>query len=91
MLLETDEKGLYRGTAKQAIDDARLAVWAIKAILFASGDNPRSASALLREPHLFPFDMGLPSMREIEACKALEISSHGFDQELLIESVSVRD
>ena len=71
VLLETDEKGLYRGTAKQAIDDARLAVWAIKAILFASGDNPRSASALLREPHLFPFDMGLPSMREIEALHRL--------------------
>ena len=94
VLLETDEKGLYRGAAKRVIGDASLAVWAIRAVLFAVGDNPRLASALLRGPHLFPFDMVLLSMRELEACQALEISRHGLDQELLIglsKSVSVRD
>ena len=93
VLMETDEKGLYRGTAKRAIDDARLAVWAIKAMLLASSDNPRSTSTLLRGPHLFPFDMVLPSMRELEACEALETSYHGLDQEPLIglsKPVSVR-
>ena len=84
VLLETGEKGLYRGAAKRAVDDRSLAVWAIKARLFAAGDNPRSASALLRGPHLFPFDVVLPSMRELEACEALEISRHGLDQEVLI-------
>ena len=84
VLMETDEKGLYRGNAKRDIDDAPLAVWAIKAMLFAAGDNPRSASALLRGPHLFPFDVVLPSMRELEACEALEISRHGLDQEVLL-------
>ena len=84
VLLETGEKGLYRGAAKRAVDDRSLAVWAIKARLFAVGDNPRSASALLRGPHLFPFDVVLPSMRELEACEALEISRHGLDQEVLI-------
>ena len=94
VLMETDEKGLYRATAKRAINYAPLAVWVTKAMLFASGDNPRSASALLRGPHLFPFDMVLPSMRALEACDALEISRHGLDQELLIgpsKSVLVRD
>lgn len=84
ILLETEEKGLYRGVAKRAVDDAALAVWAIKAVLFASGDNPGSAAALLRGPQLFPFDMVLPSMRELEICEALEISRHGFDHEVLI-------
>ena len=84
VLLETDEKGFYRGTAKRTSDDAPLAVWTIKAILFASGDNPQSASALLRGPHLFPFDMVLPSMRELEACEALEIFHHGPDHEVLL-------
>ena len=94
VLLETDEKGFYRGTAKRAIDDAPLAMWATNAMLFASGDNPRSVSALLRGPQLFPFDIALPSMRELEACEALEISRHGLDQELLIglsKSDPVRD
>ena len=84
VLLETEEKGLYCGAAKRAIDDAPLAVWTIKAVLFAGGDNPRSASALLRGPHLFPFDVAVPSMGKLEACAALEISRHGLDQEVLL-------
>ena len=94
VLLESDEKGLYRGTAKRATDGPSLAVWVIKAMLFAVGDNPRSASALLRGPHLFPFDVALPSMRELEACEALEIFRHGLDQEVLLglsKSGAVRD
>ena len=84
VLLETDEKGLYRGAAKRVVDDTSVAVWAVKAVLFAAGDSPRSASALLCGPHLFPFDVVLPSMRELEACEALEISRHGLDQEVLL-------
>ena len=84
VLLETDEKGMYRGTAKRAIKDRPLAVWSIKAMLLAVGENPRSAPALLRGPRLFPFDMVLPSMTEIEACKVLELFRHGINQEVLI-------
>ena len=84
VLQETYENGLYRGTAKRAMDAPQLAIWAIKAMLFVAGNNPRSASALLRGPHLFPFDMVLPSMKDLEACEALEISRHGLDQEVLL-------
>ena len=84
VLLETNEKGLYRGTAKLAIGDPSLAVWTIKALLFAAGGNPRSASALLHGPNLFPFDVALPSMGEVEASEALEICHHGLDQEALL-------
>ena len=92
VLVETHEKGLYRGTAKRVIDDTPLAVWAIKAALFASGDNPRSASALLCGSHLFPFDVAVPSVREFEAYEGLEIFRHGLYQEVLIGlSKSVSD
>ena len=84
VLVETGEKGLYRGAPRHTVDDTPLAVWAIRAMLFAVGDNPRSASALVRGPHLFPFDVVLPPARALETCEDLEISRHGLDQEVLI-------
>ena len=84
VLLETDEKGLYRATAKRPVDEIPLALWAIKAILFATGDTPRPQSTLLRGPHLFPFDLPLPSLRDLETCTALELTRHGLDQEVLL-------
>ena len=84
VLQETDEKGLYRAVAKRTIDGLPLALWAIRAILFATGNTPRSASTLLRSPHLFPFDLRLPSLRDLEACVTLEVFRHGLDQEVLL-------
>ena len=84
VLLETTEKGLYRGATTHAIDNVPLALWTIKAVLFAIGDPPRPAFTLLHGPHLFPFNLPLPSLRDLEACEALEISRHGLDQEVLI-------
>ena len=84
VLRETTEKGLYRGTSKRPIDDPPLALWVIQAMLFATGDTPRPASTLLHGPHLFPFDQALPSIRDLEACKVLEIFRHGLDQEVFL-------
>ena len=84
VLLETNEKGLYRATAKRPIDDIPLALWTIKAVLLATGDTPRPPSTLLHGPHLFPFDLPLPSLRDLEACETLEIFRHGLDQQALI-------
>ena len=84
VLLATDEKGMYRGSAKFAIDNSPLAVWAIKAMLFAANGNPRSASAMLRGPRLFPFNVSLPMIRELEACEAIAISRYGLDQKVLL-------
>ena len=82
---------LYCGVTKRPLDDVPLALWAIKAMLSAMGDTPQAstllagpASTLLAGPHIFPFDLPLPSLRELEACKALEIFRHGLDQEVLI-------
>ena len=83
-LQETAEKGQYRATAKRTIEDVPLTLWTIKAMLFATGDTPRPASTLLRGLHLFPFELALPSFRDLETCTALELSRHGLDQEVLL-------
>ena len=84
VLLETEEKGLYRGTAKHSVPDSLFTIWVIKTMLFALRDISRSPSALLHGPHLFPFDLQLPSMKDLEACEALDISRYGLDQEVLL-------
>ena len=84
VLHETEERGLYRSATKRPIDDTPLALWTIRAILFTTGDTPRPASTLLQGPHLFPFSLPLPTLRELEACNALQVSRHGLNQELLL-------
>ena len=84
VLLETGEKGLYRDAAQRVVDDRSLATWAIQAVLAATGGRPRSTAALLRGPHLFPFDIALPSVRELESRGALEVARHGLDHEVLV-------
>ena len=83
LLQETEERGIYRSTANRPIEDSPLALWAIRAVLLAKGNTPRPASALLHGPHLFPFDLPIPSLSELESCAALEIPRHGLDQEAL--------
>ena len=41
VLLETSEKGIYRGAAKHTVEDVPLSVWAMKAILFARDGTPQ--------------------------------------------------
>lgn len=83
VLHETEEKGLYRAPTTQAIGDITLALWAVRATFFATDDTPRAATALLHGPHIFPFDLPLPSIRELEACATLETLRHGLDREVL--------
>jgi len=84
VLVETAEKGIYRGPSKRVIDDMPLIIWALRAVLAARGDKPQSLSGALRGPHLFPFEIASPPVRELESCKALEITRHGLDQEVLL-------
>ena len=83
-LLETGEKGLYRGAAKHAVADISLSVWAVAAVLAAKGGSSQSATTLLHGPHLFPFDIALPAVRAMEANGNLDIIRHGLDHEVLI-------
>ena len=84
VLVETAEKGIYREPSKLVIYDMPLAIWALKAVLAAKGNKALSLSGALHGHHLFPFEIALPSMRELESCNALETSRHGLDQEVLV-------
>ena len=84
VLQETDEKGLYRSAEKRAVDDISLALWTIRATLHAAGDSFRPVFTLLHGPNFFPFDVVSPSVRQMEACEALELFCHGLDQKVLI-------
>ena len=84
VLLETNDKGIYRGAAKRAVDDIPLSIWVIKAILLVRDEKLLSASGSLRGPHLFPFDIASPPIRDLESCKALEINCHGLNHEVLL-------
>ena len=84
VLLETGEKGLYRGAMKRPVDNLPLAIWTIEAVLRTMSGQPRPATALLHGPHVFPFDLAVPSTRELESCSALEVIRHGLDYEALL-------
>ena len=84
VLLETSAKGIYCGAPRRAVDDAPLALWVIKAVLAAQANKPRSAVALLGGPHLFPFGISIPSTRDLEASKDIEITRHGINHETLL-------
>ena len=83
VLVETGEKGIYRGAAKRVVKDDPLAVWVLKASLSTEG-VPQPPSALLRAPRLFPFEIATPSAAELEASGAFQIVRHGLDQEALL-------
>ncbi len=84
VLLETSKKGIYRGAPKRTVDDVPLCIWAIEAVLFARDGTPHPVPGVVQGPHLFPFDIALPSMRELETCKAFEVSRYGLKDEVLL-------
>ena len=94
VLVETGEKGVYRGAAKRVVEDRAAALWVLKAGLSTGGAGPQPPSALLRAPRLFPFEVAPPSPSELEASPAFEIVPHGLDREALLalaEGASAQD
>ena len=85
VLLETGRPGLYRNAPKRPVNDPNLAVWAARAVLAAQRQQPQPVGPVLRGPQLFPFEIALPSARDLEACDSIEITRHGVDQDVLID------
>ena len=84
VLLETGRPGLYRNAPKRAVNDPNLAVWVARAVLAAQRQQPQSVDPILRGPHLFPFEVALPSLRDLEACDAIKVTRQGGDQDIFI-------
>jgi len=83
-LIETDEKGIYRGYPKRKVDDMQLVSWAIEAQLVAKGGKPQSPGSLIRGPQVFPFDIALPAVGHLENRSSLELTRHGLDHEIIV-------
>ncbi len=84
VLVETNEKGIYRGAAKHTIADLSLSIWTIQASLVAKDRKPQPVPGLVRGPHLFPFDIDLPPIRELEASESFEVTRYGLNDEVLL-------
>ena len=84
VLVESSEKGVYRGAPRRVVENGPLAVWVLKASLSTESGGPQPPSALLRAPRLFPFEIAPPPTVALEACTAFEIVRHGLDREVLI-------
>ena len=84
VLVETGEKGLYRGAAPRVVSHGPTVVWVLKAMLSAGGGTPQPPSALLRAPRLFPFEIAAPPPAELETCGAFEVVRDGLDHEMLL-------
>ena len=82
--METGEKGIYRAADIRSVADKRLVLWMIKAILAAREAQPPSLSRVIRGPHLYPFAVTLPAVREVEDNRAFEITRHGLDHETFV-------
>lgn len=90
VLVEIGQKGIYRGTEQRTVEDAALAVWALKASLSAEDSGLKPPSALLRARRLFPFEIAPPSAAELESSGAFEIVRNGRETILsLAETASV--
>ncbi len=84
VLQETNERGVYSAADRSSVNDIPLSIWAIQALLFAKVERQQSSIGLLQGPHLFPFNVAQPPLRELESCTALIVNRHGLNHEVLV-------
>ena len=84
VLMETDRRGVYRIAEQRPIDNTSVAVWVAPAVLASRGNQSQPPTVLLRGPHLFPFEVAVPTLRELQGCSALEVTRHGLGQDVFV-------
>jgi hypothetical protein len=83
-LAETAEKGVYRATSMQMVEDKRLALWLIEAALIANGTQLGALQAVLQSPTLFPFTICPLHSADIACHHRLELFRQGLDDAMLM-------
>jgi len=84
VLSTADKKGNYRGCARHAIKNIDLAVWMLEAVLMATNGNQASIRDISNYPGLFPFELPLPKIRDLESHERLETFRQGFGEEIVM-------
>ncbi len=88
-LRDSDDKGVYRASGPQPIEDPELSSWLVEAAIRGNGAASSPLATLVQSPALFPFTLVLPPMTTLEATGRLEVSRQGLDHDVV--ALSTRD
>ncbi len=83
VLEETPERGVYRASGAQRLDDPEVIAWLIEASLLSSGQDTRVLPTLLSSPSLFPFDILLSGKGFSDSNSRIALYGQGRNEELV--------
>lgn len=85
VLSETQKKGMYQQGVNLKIDNPKLVVWLIEALLHAHTNGASSLKMLFNSTTLFPFHlMPIAADQLVSISPRLEVHRHGFDEDLVV-------
>jgi hypothetical protein len=82
-LRKTGREGVFVAGPSYPIEDERLAAWLIEALLLGSESDSGVLPALMKNPALFPFEIGRLNRRFFEGSSRLELYRQGLDEDLV--------
>lgn len=83
VLEDTSEKGIYRAKPVSIIEDTKLGLWLIEAVLLASKAHSSPLRVASQTPALFPFSIQPACFERINQPR-LEITQQGLDEKVVI-------
>jgi hypothetical protein len=83
VLQDTSEKGLYQVPASIFIDDPKVTMWLVEAMLISSGSNTGVLQTTLQSPALFPFSLTEFHINQLEENGRLDWHRHGLDEHII--------
>lgn len=83
VLEEMPERGVYRASVKQRLEDPEIIAWLIEASLLSSGQETRVLPTLLASPSLFPFDISLSGKEFSDSNSRIALYRQGRNEELV--------
>ncbi len=83
VLEEMPERGVYRASSTQSVEDPEVTVWLIEASLLASRQETRVLPTLLASPSLFPFDISLSGKEFLDSNSRVALYRQGRNEDLV--------
>lgn len=83
VLEEMPERGVYRASVKQRLENPEIIAWLIEASLLSSGQETRVLPTLLASPSLFPFDISLSGKEFSDSNSRIALYRQGRNEELV--------
>jgi len=83
VLEEMRERGVYRASDAQRLENSEIIAWLIEASLLSSNQKTRVLPQLLASPSLFPFDISLSSKDFLNTSSRIALYRQGRNEELV--------